>query len=95
MKQIAPKTVFVQAKTYSGGGLWYTLELDYQRIARIPVDALLIVQVRIVGYVDMRAGREQRLDGCAVYLVVEDDTCTCGLHLAPPVVTGLLPSSSD
>ncbi len=35
LKQIAPKTVFVQAKTYSGGGVWYTLELDYQRIARI------------------------------------------------------------
>jgi sugar phosphate isomerase/epimerase len=25
--------VFVQAKTYHGGGLWYTLELDYPRIA--------------------------------------------------------------
>jgi sugar phosphate isomerase/epimerase len=39
LKQIAPKTVFVQAKTYSGGGLWYTLELDYMRIARILADA--------------------------------------------------------
>jgi sugar phosphate isomerase/epimerase len=32
---IAPKTVFVQAKTYMGGGEWYTLDLDYRRIARI------------------------------------------------------------
>ncbi len=32
---IAPKTVFVQAKTYYGGGLWYTLDLDYGRIAGI------------------------------------------------------------
>jgi sugar phosphate isomerase/epimerase len=32
---IAPKTVFVQAKTYPGGGEWYTLDLDYRRIARI------------------------------------------------------------
>lgn len=36
---IAPRTVFVQAKTYNGGGLWYTLELDYPRIARILADA--------------------------------------------------------
>jgi L-ribulose-5-phosphate 3-epimerase len=34
-EQIAPKTVFVQAKTYEGGGEWYTLDLDYPRIARI------------------------------------------------------------
>jgi sugar phosphate isomerase/epimerase len=32
---IAPKTVYVQAKTYPGGGEWYTLDLDYGRIARI------------------------------------------------------------
>ncbi len=36
---IAPKTVFVQAKTYGGGGEWYTLDLDYHRIARILADA--------------------------------------------------------
>jgi sugar phosphate isomerase/epimerase len=35
LRQIAPKTVFVQAKTYYGGGEWYTLDLDYKRIARI------------------------------------------------------------
>jgi L-ribulose-5-phosphate 3-epimerase len=33
LEVMAPKTVFVQAKTYYGGGLWYSLELDYQRIA--------------------------------------------------------------
>jgi sugar phosphate isomerase/epimerase len=32
---IAPKTVFVQAKTYYGGGKWYSLDLDYRRIAKI------------------------------------------------------------
>lgn len=32
---MAPKTVLVQAKTYYGGGLWYTLDLDYPRIAEI------------------------------------------------------------
>ena len=36
---IAPKTVFVQAKTYFGGGEWYTLDLDYARIAKILSDA--------------------------------------------------------
>lgn len=35
LEQIAPKTVFVQAKTYYGGGEWYTLDLDYHRIAGI------------------------------------------------------------
>jgi sugar phosphate isomerase/epimerase len=35
LEAIAPSTVYVQAKTYYGGGEWYTLELDYRRIARI------------------------------------------------------------
>ncbi len=35
LEAIAPKTVYVQAKTYFGGGEWYTLDLDYHRIARI------------------------------------------------------------
>jgi sugar phosphate isomerase/epimerase len=33
LELMAPKTVFVQAKTYFGGGIWYTLDLDYPRIA--------------------------------------------------------------
>ena len=39
LEMIAPKTAFVQAKTYLGGGEWYTLDLDYKRIARILADA--------------------------------------------------------
>jgi sugar phosphate isomerase/epimerase len=39
LKMIAPKTVYVQAKTYFGGGEWYTLDLDYHRIARILKEA--------------------------------------------------------
>lgn len=35
LEQCAPQTVFMQAKTYYGGGLWYTLDLDYDRIGRI------------------------------------------------------------
>lgn len=32
---LAPRTVLLQAKTYYGGGKWYTLDLDYDRIAQI------------------------------------------------------------
>jgi sugar phosphate isomerase/epimerase len=32
---LAPHAVLVQAKTYFGGGLWYTLDLDNDRIARM------------------------------------------------------------
>ena len=35
LEVMASKTVYVQAKTYYGGGLWYTLDLDYDRIAAI------------------------------------------------------------
>jgi L-ribulose-5-phosphate 3-epimerase len=35
LEKMAPKAVLVQAKTYHGGGLWYTLDLDYPRIARM------------------------------------------------------------
>lgn len=35
LEQIAPETVLVQAKTYFGGGTWYTLDLDYDRIAKL------------------------------------------------------------
>jgi len=38
LQMIAPKTVYVQAKTYYGGGEWYTLDLDYNRIAKILYD---------------------------------------------------------
>lgn len=47
LKQIAPKTTFVQAKTYPGGGEWYTLDLDYKRIAKILAD------VDYTGYISL------------------------------------------
>jgi sugar phosphate isomerase/epimerase len=47
LKLIAPKTTFVQAKTYYGGGEWYTLDLDYKRIARILAD------VNYTGYISL------------------------------------------
>ena len=39
LAQIAPKAVYVQAKTYPGGGEWYDLKIDYQRIAKMLADA--------------------------------------------------------
>lgn len=39
LEMLAPYAVLVQAKTYYGGGTWYTLDLDYDRIAGILRDA--------------------------------------------------------
>jgi len=51
--KIAPKTVFVQAKSYDGGGEFYTIDLDYKRIAKILRDA------GYTGYVSLEMeGRE-------------------------------------
>ena len=47
LKEIAALTVFVQAKTYFGGGEWYTLDLDYPRIAKI------LAEVNYRGYVSL------------------------------------------
>jgi len=33
LEMLAPKTFLVQAKTYDGGGKWYTLDIDYNRVA--------------------------------------------------------------
>lgn len=35
MEKLAPHATIVQAKTYPGGGVWYSLDLDYERIAGI------------------------------------------------------------
>lgn len=56
LKQLAPDTVLMQAKTYHGGGVWYTLELDYGRIAKIMRDA------GFTGYVSLEfEGKEDPL----------------------------------
>ena len=56
LEQIAPKAVFVQAKTYYGGGEWYTLDLDYKRIARILRD------VNYSGYISLEFEGKQDPD---------------------------------
>jgi L-ribulose-5-phosphate 3-epimerase len=35
MEALAPRAVLVQAKTYFGGGEWYSLDIDYARVAGI------------------------------------------------------------
>lgn len=58
LERIAPRTVFVQAKTYYGGGEWYTLELDYPRIAKI------LAGVRYRGYISLEfEGKEDPATG--------------------------------
>ena len=39
LAKLADQTVLLQAKTYHGGGIWYTLDLDYSRIASIMKEA--------------------------------------------------------
>lgn len=65
LKLIAPKTVFVQAKTYFGGGEWYTLDLDYERIAAI------LRAVNYTGYISLEfEGKEAPDSGVAKSLAV-------------------------
>jgi L-ribulose-5-phosphate 3-epimerase len=47
LEMIAPQTSFVQAKTYYGGGEWYSLDLDYKRIFSI------LNKVNYQGYVSL------------------------------------------
>ena len=39
MQRLAPHAVLIQAKTYFGGGEWYTLDIDYARVNKILRDA--------------------------------------------------------
>ena len=56
LQQIAPKTIFVQAKTYYGGGEWYTLDLDYKRIAK------MLAAVNYTGYVSLEMEGKENPD---------------------------------
>jgi sugar phosphate isomerase/epimerase len=58
LRQIAQDTVLVHAKTYYGGGEWYTLELDYAEIGRI------LDEVGFHGYVSLEfEGKEDPHSG--------------------------------
>jgi sugar phosphate isomerase/epimerase len=47
LQELAPHAAYVHAKTYFGGGEWYTLDLDYPKIAAI------LAGVRYRGYVSL------------------------------------------
>jgi len=47
LELMADDAVLVQAKTYYGGGLWYSLDLDYRRIA------VMLQRHRFGGYVSL------------------------------------------
>ena len=47
LDMIASKTCFVQAKNYYGGGVWYSLDLDYERIVNI------LKKVNYQGYISI------------------------------------------
>ena len=53
-KQLAPEAVFVQAKTYYGGGTWYDLEIDYQQVATI------LREVNYRGYISLEFEGKER-----------------------------------
>lgn len=58
LKMVAPRASFVQAKTYYGGGEWYSLELDYDRIVKILKD------VNYHGYISIEfEGKEDAKSG--------------------------------
>jgi L-ribulose-5-phosphate 3-epimerase len=58
LEMIAPYTSFVQAKTYYGGGEWYTLDLDYKRIIAI------LKKVNYQGYISLEfEGKEDAMTG--------------------------------
>ena len=47
MASLAPHAVLVHAKTYFGGGEWYTLDIDYNRVAQI------LRQANFRGYISL------------------------------------------
>jgi L-ribulose-5-phosphate 3-epimerase len=56
LSQIAPQAVLVHAKTYYGGGEWYSLDVDYARVADI------VRGVNFTGYISLEyEGREDPL----------------------------------
>ncbi|MSR30893.1 MAG: sugar phosphate isomerase/epimerase [Gemmataceae bacterium] len=58
LEKLAPKTVLVQAKTYYGGGLWYSLDLDYPRIIK------MLRKYSFKGYISLEfEGKENPLTG--------------------------------
>lgn len=61
LEQIADEAVLVHAKTYYGGGEWYTLDLDYAKIGNILKDAGFqgYISIEFEGKADAHTGVPQ------------------------------------
>jgi sugar phosphate isomerase/epimerase len=71
LRQLAPHAVFVQAKTYYGGGEWYTLDLDYHQVAQI------LREVDYSGYVSLEfEGKEDAATGVPKSIAMLRDAFT-------------------
>lgn len=58
LKKIAKYTILVHAKTYFGGGVWYTLDIDYKKIYEI------LKEVNYKGYISIEfEGKEDPFFG--------------------------------
>jgi len=65
MEMIAPHVVLVHAKTYFGGGEWYSLDIDYNRVAQI------LSKVNYRGYISLEfEGKEDAATGVPKSLAV-------------------------
>ncbi len=64
LEKIAPQTSFVQAKTYYGGGEWYSLDLDYKRIVDIlkKVNYQGYISIEFEGKEDPKSGVQKSVD---------------------------------
>jgi L-ribulose-5-phosphate 3-epimerase len=64
MQRLAPHAVLVQAKTYFGGGTWYTLDIDYNRVVGILRDANYrgYISLEFEGRENPRTGVPQSLE---------------------------------
>lgn len=62
--KLADDAVLVQAKTYFGGGIWYTLDIDYQRVATIlkKADYKGFISVEFEGKEDWKTGVPKSLN---------------------------------
>jgi len=56
LKKIAPRTILVHAKTYYGGGEWYSLDIDYSKVFKI------LREIEFRGYISIEyEGKESAL----------------------------------
>ena len=64
-KMLVPKTVLLQAKTYYGGGRWYTLDIDYAKVAET------LREAEFKGWISLEfEGKADPVESCAKSLAM-------------------------